>query len=309
MPFASLWSRNRLISLWQMITEYPTVQFWWLSHELLRLEYLLRKDEGEPGTVQVVTASPIGDFPAGLAADITAVISFAEIHCRTFEFQDTALLPLYNIKASLEKVRLLKANTPNPSADIARDLKSLRKTIEMELAKRRFVYVPPEKIRYFAQEKLFGQQVYDKFPSARHDLAQAGDCVACGLDSAASFHLMRAAEVALWELGRDRQIPSVVKIESMEWGSIIGELEEEIKKIQQWPNTNTFKEEAHRFYNRAVVEIRAFNDGWRRHIAHVRKSQIAMESDEAIALTGHVERFLKTLATKIAEGQYTALEW
>lgn len=293
-----------------MITEYPTVQFWWLSHELLRLEHLLRgDDEDGPGTVQILTASSVGDFPAGLAAEIDTVIRFAETHCRNFGFQDTAMLPLWNIKAALEKVRLLKANTPNPSADIARDLKALRKTIEMELGKRRFVYVPPEKTRYFAQEKTFGQQVYDAFPSARLDLAQAGDCLACGLDSAAAFHLMRAAEVALWELGRDRQIPAVAKIESMEWGIIIRELEEEIKKIQQWPNTNLLKEEAHRFYNRALVEIRAFNDGWRRHIAHVRKSQVAMESDEAIALTGHVERFLKTLAFKIAEGQYTPLEW
>ncbi len=192
---------------------------------------------------------------------------------------------------------------------MARDLKSLRKTIEMELGKRRFVYVPPEKIKYFATQQIFGQPVHDAFPSARLDLAQAGDCLACGLDSAAAFHLMRAAEIGLWELGRDRNIPSVAKIESMEWGSIIGELEEEVKKVQRWPNINPLKEEAHRFYNRSLVEIRAFNDGWRRHIAHVRKSQVAMESDEAMALIGHVERFLKTLATKISEGKYTSAEW
>jgi hypothetical protein len=299
-----LWSEHRLISLWQMITEYPTVQFWWLSHELLRLEQLLRGDE----TVQIISSS-VANFPSGLAADITAVIQFAESHCKNFGFQDTAMLPLWNIKAALEKIRLLKTNTPDPSADMARDLKSLRKTIEMELGKRRFVYVSPEKTKYFAKEQIFGQPVHDAFPGARLDLAQAGDCLACGLDSAAAFHLMRAAEIGLWELGKDRNIPSIAKIESMEWGSIIRELEEEVKKIQQWPNTNPLKEEAHRFYNRSLVEIRAFNDGWRRHIAHVRKSQVAMESDEAMALIGHVERFLKTLATKISEGKYTSTDW
>ncbi len=77
-----LWSERRLISLWQMITEYPVIQFWWLSHELLRLEQLLRGDE----TVQVVSSS-VANFPIGLAAEITAVIQFAEPHCKNFGFQ------------------------------------------------------------------------------------------------------------------------------------------------------------------------------------------------------------------------------
>jgi hypothetical protein len=121
---------------------------------------------------------------------------------------------------------------------------------------------------------------------------------------------MRAAEIGLWELGKDRQIPLAKsnKIEFSEWGPIIGELESAIKAITQWQNSPS-KEDAHKFYNSLLVEIRAFNDGWRRHIAHVRRSQVPLTDDETRALCGHVERFFKHLATKVSEGNYTPIIW
>jgi len=302
-----LWSERRLISLWQMITEYPVVQFWWLSHELLRLEVLLRQGVPEVAEITVTEANPPG-LTEGLVAEIEATIAFAEGHCKNFDFSDTAMLPLNNVKMALDRIRILRRNAPDCSTDIARDLKELRKTIRLELLKRRFVYVSPEKSKYFAQDQIFGKQVFDAFPSARFDLANAGDCLACGLNSAAAFHLMRAAEIGLWELAIDRQVARAAKIEYMDWGAIIRDLEQEVQKIQQWTNSPA-KEEAHIFYNRSLVDIRSFNDGWRRHIAHVRKTGVPLADDEAFALAGHVERFLKTLATKISEGSHTPLEW
>jgi hypothetical protein len=173
-----------------------------------------------------------------------------------------------------------------------------------------FFMVPGPLVRYIDQEKLFGEEVFSAFPSARFDIKEAGNCLACGMFSAAGFHLMRAAEVGLWEMGRDRQIPLAQsdKVEFAEWGEIIKELEHSVKAIQQWPNS-TAKEEAHRFYNAALIEARTFNDGFRRHIAHVRKTQAPLLEAEAIALCVHVERFLKTLSSKISEGIYTSPIW
>lgn len=87
-------------------------------------------------------------------------------------------------------------------------------------------------VRYLERDQLFGKEVYDAFPSARFDLKEAGSAVTCGLNTAAGFHLMRAAEVGLWELGKDRRIPLVQKgaIEFKQWGAIITELETEIQK-------------------------------------------------------------------------------
>jgi hypothetical protein len=264
-------------------------QFWWLSHELLRLE----KEVGDSLTT-------------GWSAEIGAAMAFAEGQCKAIELGDAAMLPLYSIRGTLQKFDL----TGQYAIDIRQELRALRKAIEVELGKRGFAYVTAEDKKYFEQNRLFGDQVYNAFPSARFDLKEAGNCLACGINTAAGFHLMRAAEIGLWELGKDRQIPSAQggKVEFSEWGRTIQALEVAIQQIAQWPNSAA-KEDAHRFYNSSIVEIRAFNDGWRRHIAHVRKLQQPLTGDEVRALSGHVERFLKHLASRIAEGHYTPTIW
>jgi hypothetical protein len=189
-------------------------------------------------------------------------------------------------------------------------LDGLRELMESEMSKKLFFSVPDSVAMYYGKERPFGESVFLNFPSARFDISQAGTCLACGCHTAAGFHLMRTAEVGLWELGRDRQVPSAKnsKIEFQEWGVTIGELESAVKAIQQWPNSPS-KENAHKFYNSSLVELRAFNDGWRRHIAHVRKTHKPLEEDETIALWGHVYRFMNTLAAQIGEGRYKPLVW
>ncbi len=189
-------------------------------------------------------------------------------------------------------------------------LDCLRELMESEMRKHLCLTIPDALGKYYKEEKLFGNSVFIAFPSARFDIKEAGTCLACGCNTAAGFHLMRAAEIGLWELGKDRQIDlaKTNKIEFTEWGIIIGELEEAIALIKQWPNIPS-KEDAHKFYNSAIVEVRAFNDGWRRHIAHVRKYQQPLHDDEALALFGHVKRFLENLAARISEGNYTPLIW
>jgi len=270
-----------------MVTTFPVVHIYWLSYELM-----LAADDHESDAV-------------GWNRQTEALITFAEPLCQTLELDNVAMLPLYSIRAALEHFKL---TGDYGDWEIRRDLRSLRGNIEIVLSERKFLYIQQSKSKYVGQDKPLGPKVYDAFPSARFDLTEASDSVACGLHTAAGFHLMRAAEIGLWELGRDRQIPSVAKIEFTEWGRIIDELETEIVKIQQWKNSTT-KEEAHKFYNRALAEIHAFNDGWRRHLAHVRKSQLPLDPNEAMALHGHVQRFLELLATRIREGQYTNLVW
>jgi hypothetical protein len=285
-----LWSERRLIRLWHIMNEFRAVQFWWLSQELLRLERDLSDSVDKAWVL-----------------DLEARMTCAEDQCKTIALGEVAILPLYNIKTELHRFELT-LNYPIEVESIKRELRAFRQNIEIELGKRRFAYIPQERARYFESEQPFGKEVYDAFPSIRFDLKEAGNSLACGMNTAAAFHFMRAAEVGLWELAKDRQIPLGDAIEFTDWGNIIRELGKAVEAIQQWKNSAT-KEDAHKFYNRLLIEIRAFNDGWRRHIAHVRKSQLPLEPDEVIALSGHVERFLRTMAPKISERIHTSLIW
>jgi hypothetical protein len=184
----------------------------------------------------------------------------------------------------------------------------LRQLMESEMKKQLFLSVPSSLAEFYENEEPMGDAVFKAFPSARVDISEAGSCLACGRNNSGMYHLMLAAEIAMRELGHDRQIPFALKgdIEFKQWGEIIKQLEIAVAAIQQWPNSSV-KDEAHKFYNSAVCELRSFNDGWRRHLAHARTHEF--DDTEALALWGHVSRFLKLLASKMSEGKYTAVVW
>jgi hypothetical protein len=193
---------------------------------------------------------------------------------------------------------------------MAIELNNMHHAIIKDIFDFKFVLVLPEVAKYLDSDSPLGVGVATAFPSSSTDLIEAGNCLALGCHAAMVYHLMRATEIGVWELGRDRQIPLAKsgKIEFHQWGAIIGELEIAVEAIQQWPNSAS-KEDAHKFYNGLLVEIRAFNDGWRRHSAHPRPHMPVIEQDEALALWGHVARFFTKLSSKINEKQHTPLVW
>jgi hypothetical protein len=220
-------------------------------------------------------------------------------------------LDLYqSLQAAQRLMGSLKNDKVFTNHELQWKLDDLRELMQSEMRQHFYFRVENRLISYINAKEPFGDEVEAAFPSIKGDLKEAGKCVAFGCNTAAVFHLTRIAEVGLWELGRDRQIPLAQngKIEFSEWGEIIREIEPTVKAIQQWPNSRS-KEEAHKFYNRALEEIRAFNDGWRRHTAHLRPSMLPPSPEDAVAAWGHVERLMKTLASKIAEGKYTNLVW
>jgi len=84
------------------------------------------------------------------------------------------------------------------------------------------------------------------------------------------------------------------------------EIEDEIRQIQNWPNSH-IKDEAHRFYNATLCELRSFNDGYRRHLAHARDFEFT--GPDALGLWDQVSRFLHMLGSKISEANYTPKIW
>lgn len=282
---------NRLVmSLLEMIKYFDLSRFGLLMADL---------ESCQTSLTQLIKTSPA--HPAvGLESFIEPITKAFE-YCKLHGFDNTT-------NVATIALSILKSDRTLNVSTLRAEIRHVQHSLMVETNHRLYADIPSGKGKYLGEG--FGEDVHKAFPSARFDITEAGACLAVGLNTAAGFHLMRAAEVGLWELGKDRQIPLAVssKIEFSEWGLIIRELETAVQAITQWPNKPS-KENAHKFYNAALVEIRAFNDGWRRHLAHVRKFQLPLHDDETVALYGHVERFMKTLAANISEGKYTPLEW
>ena len=75
------------------------------------------------------------------------------------------------------------------------NIRQIQKLIEKELQGKAFLYITPEKVRFWPTEKamyIFGEDVHKAFPSAATDISEAGICLALSRATACVFHLMRA---------------------------------------------------------------------------------------------------------------------
>ena len=75
-----------------------------------------------------------------------------------------------------------------------------------ELDDRKFVMTEKNKSKFLEHENLFGKHVSNSFPSASDEIKAAGNCLALDLNTAAMFHLMRAAELGMRALARHLRV-------------------------------------------------------------------------------------------------------
>jgi hypothetical protein len=155
-------------------------------------------------------------------------------------------------------------------------------------------------------DPLFTRRAIAAFPSAYMDIVEAGRCLALARNNAAIYHLMQVAEIGLRTLAWDRRATVVrgkkqneVPLEYAQWGEMIGQIQKKKELINQWKRSKPLKEEAFRYYTRAVFEVDSFNEIFRKHISHARGE--LYESDVAISCWGHVYRFMDMLAEHMSE--------
>lgn len=198
---------------------------------------------------------------------------------------------------SLKKLELpVSIKTAEEMVMGAKTLEALHKAIEqlwntiaLELDGRKF-YGPVSKFAaYYEQPKLFGDEVFNKFPSANNDIFEAGTCLALERGTAAVMHLMRVSEVGLKVLAATLGVGK-----QTDWGSYLREintaLEAKIKASKGSPHQQ--------FYAEARVTLDGIRMAWRNATMHVENSYSPERADEIL---GSVRTLMRHLATKLHE--------
>jgi hypothetical protein len=278
-----LWSSRRLVSLWDML-KFPIIQFWWLSHELKRLQSEL------PDTLD-----------RGWAMKLEMAMNFAQNQFvsgehKVVELGDAAKMPLFHIRAALQKYEL----SGQCDLNIKQELAAMLEGIEIELSKFLFVHIQPENAKYFEQEKLFGDSVYEKFAEASGDLKDAGNCFAASLPTACVFHLMRVAEFGMRSLANKLRVTITHKkknqpIEYADWNDLITGIRNKIAKVRLL-SKGPKRQEKLDLYSSAADHCEYMKDIWRNEVSHARK---AYNESEAKAVLDRVQDFMRFLATNI----------
>lgn len=192
-------------------------------------------------------------------------------------------------------------------------LNSLKYNFVKGLNGRNFITITEDRIDYLDGKSLFGDAVSEAFPSADKDIVEAGNCLAVECNTAAVFHLMRAAEFALRALAIDRNITFKDKpLDEKEWGQILSALEGKLGELRiqarsSWSDPKA-RDAQIRFYNEVIQELRSFNDAWRRHASHA-DSMAFYDRNSALGIFEHVRTFMQKLSGKISETSVTPEYW
>ena len=142
------------------------------------------------------------------------------------------------------------------------------------------------------------EKAFAAFTSIKKEIIAAIDCYALQHHNACSYQLMRAAEVGLRALTRERQITwPKHPVEWATWQDMLGEIEKSIKPIALWPRGER-RDAALGFNTGTLGQFHAFKELYRNAVMHVRADYDGFDALRAI---GQVHDFMTGLSEKIGE--------
>ena len=199
--------------------------------------------------------------------------------------------------ASLDRLIALMSREAVTYADVSHDLEDLQGRIRDELAMKVVWCVDSHQYRLIQESHLWGEEVGHSFPSAAHDLEEAGKCLALDRSTACVFHLMRIMELGLRLLSESLNDPRLDPKRNPSWDTILKKCREELDKPLHERAPEWRADEP--FFSGAAARLLAVKDAWRNPTMHVGNSKYT--EGEALDVFNHVAAFMRHLATKLKE--------
>lgn len=187
--------------------------------------------------------------------------------------------------------RLISVFSDNPTRDrVAHAMAELQNRIEDQLARRAFYQLKPDVAGLFENPHSFGEKVDLCFPSAAHDIAEAGKCFACERFDATIYHLMRAMEVALTCLAKRLHVRA-----SPSWGDYLNRID---KVLKSKARRSALRKSRLQFLGNAAALLRAVKEAWRDDTMHMAGKY---GPDQTRDIFMSVKAFMAHLATELSE--------
>ncbi len=163
-----------------------------------------------------------------------------------------------------------------------------------------FLRVAHELKSFVDADKLFGNDVFDAFESARADIREGGNCLAVECNTAAVFHFMRAVEHGMHALAIGVGVVPNTKfpLEYQEWQNVIDQIKSKSNVIDAW-GKSAEQINARRFFNKIIADLFSFKDDVRNVTMHARDFY---DGPASLSVKIRCEEWFKTLATKVNEG-------
>ncbi len=183
---SDIFTPNRLVSLFQML-QFSAKEFVFLMNMLSSLKAELK----------VIAENNLDPDDKPISENIksawVAILKLINKHCEEIGLSNSITL----IQRVISELRSPDYTYPKYGAR----LEELKDRIYDEMSQPLFLTIKQDKAIYFNQASLFGESVFNNFPSASFDIEEAGKCFAVGRSTACVMHLMRCIEVGLKAVG------------------------------------------------------------------------------------------------------------
>jgi hypothetical protein len=242
----------------------------------------------------VVQDGGAGPLPPNAISRLSGTLDSAEAECHRINLLGslTAIRSARRYLVGPEKLRTHQA--------LFVAFQGVLALINDELGKQKFVYVPPEKHEFFEAVELFGPHVTAAFGPATGDIREAGNCLAVGANTAAVFHLMRAAEWGLRKVARSVGVKPFGKpgkkqtpVAFATWGQISDGITAKIDALHK-ANPSPLRARRLTHYSEMNSHILAFKDAWRNDIMHSREQY---DEHQARSILIHIRGFMQRVAS------------
>jgi hypothetical protein len=274
---------KRLFTLWEVMKQY----------DLFSLGHLLSSICSVQGWCRLVPASveDVGD-----RSRFIGICEELEAYSKEHLFRNAGA------SANAVNRRLKQPKIKLSPAVVETEFGNLELQVCRDILDHKFVHLSKRTSEYFENGELFSPNVAQRFPSAVRDITDAGNCIALELSTAAVFHLMRVVEcgmrsfavhLGLLKVVVDRKTRKEIPLEYSDWERILNQLPEKVEQKVESLARGQAKQKAQEFYYPALKEISGFKEAWRNHVMHARAEY---NTQDAIAVLSHVNRFMKDLA-------------
>ena len=185
-------------------------------------------------------------------------------------------------------------------------LETLSETLEDELKRRYFLYMPPEDANLYQQPVALFPKTVTAFPSVPSMVNGACQCYALDQPTACVFHCMGILQVGLYAQATTLCVALSCPMRLAEWNTIIDQIEAKIKTIRDNMKRGDLKDDLVTFHSGAASQFRYFKDAWRNHIAHMRAEY---DRDMAHSILIHTKDFMEQIAERLDELPLPALSF
>ena len=166
---------------------------------------------------------------------------------------------------------------PSSGSAIGTAITNFLSRLQDELKTQHFLHVAQEDVRFYGQKELFGPAVAKQFKKAAVDIEQAGNCLALEQPTACVFHLMRAMEIAVRQLGKRLKVTITPQTT---WRQMTGQMDDKIKKMPD--STDALKRKKNR-WEEARANLHHVGSVWRNNTMHPATSYTSSQARDVLS--------------------------